>query len=257
MKRALISDIHGNLEALEAVIADIEKRAIEEVYFLGDLVGYGPDSEACVDIVSARCQLHLMGNHDHALLTAAVGFNRIAKKAIDCLREQMRPGEDDGTRKARRWEYLTGLERVHEEVHPPGAGKFLYVHASPREPVYEYVLETDAIFGRDKLGKIFARMKRLCFVGHTHVPGVMTDEPRWHGVKELDYQWQFTPGKQIVNLGSVGQPRDRDPRASYLEVNDDGCRWHRVEYDIEAVIAKVRASDSLDDHNGLRLLRGR
>lgn len=250
MKRALISDIHGNLEALKSVFSDIEERAIDEIYFLGDLVGYGPDPEACIDIVSKNCKLHMMGNHDHALLTAAVGFNPVAKQAIDCLREQMRPDDDEASKK-RRWEYLGGLEKRHEE------GDFLFVHASPRDPIYEYVLETDAIFGKEKLGKIFSKMERLCFVGHTHVPGVMTEEPRWHGVKELDYEWEFAPGKQIVNLGSVGQPRDRDPRASYLEIDDNGCRWHRVEYDIEAVIEKVRATNCLDERIGLRLLQGR
>jgi diadenosine tetraphosphatase ApaH/serine/threonine PP2A family protein phosphatase len=100
-------------------------------------------------------------------------------------------------------------------------------------------------------------MERLAFVGHTHVPGVMVEEPRWYGVKELDYEWEFVPGKQIVNLGSVGQPRDRDSRASYLEIDDSGCRWHRVEYDIESVIDKVKTVGCLDDRNGLRLLKGR
>lgn len=250
MKRALISDIHGNLEALKAVLADIEKRAIGEIYFLGDIVGYGPDPEACIDVVSGRCKVHLMGNHDHALLTKPVGFNPIARQAIECLREQMHPDDAD-EEKTRRWDYLSGLELVHEE------GEFLCVHASPREPIYEYVLDTDATFGRAKLEKIFARMKHVAFVGHTHVPGVMTEEPRWHGVKELEYEWAFVEGKQIVNLGSVGQPRDRDPRASYIELNDQGCRWHRVEYDIDAVVEKVKAVGCLDDRNGLRLLRGR
>lgn len=252
MKRALISDIHGNFEALEAVFADIEERAIEEVYFLGDIVGYGPDPEACVDMVSGRCKVHLMGNHDHALLTEAVGFNPMAKQAIDCLREQMQPDDAEAdAEKTRRWEYLAGLARKHEE------GEFLFVHASPREPTFEYVLETDATFGQAKLEKIFARMERFAFVGHTHVPGVMTPEPRWHGIKELNYRWEFAPGKQIINLGSVGQPRDRDPRASYLELDEHGCRWHRVEYDIDAVIEKVKMIDCLDDRNGLRLLKGR
>ena len=250
MKRALISDIHGNLEALEAVLADIDSRGIEEIYFLGDLVGYGPNPQACIDLVASRAKLHMMGNHDHALLTVAVGFNRIAKQAIDFLREEMRPDDGD-TDKTHRWEYLENLVKRHEE------GELLFVHASPREPIYEYVLETDAIFGREKLEKIFSKMDHLCFVGHTHVPGVMMEEPHWHGVKELEYEWEFTPGKQIVNLGSVGQPRDRDSRASYLELGDKGCSWHRVEYDIETVIEKVKAIESLDDRNGLRLLQGR
>lgn len=250
MKRALISDIHGNVEALKAVFDDIDSRGIEEVYFLGDLVGYGPDPKACTDMVSSRAAVHLMGNHDHALLTKAVGFNPVARQAIDCLREEMRPaaGQDD---KQRRWDYLAGLAQKHEE------GDFMFVHASPRDPVYEYVLETDAVFGRDKLQKIFEKMKRLCFVGHTHVPGVMTDEPRWFGVKELEYEWEFTAQKQIINLGSVGQPRDRDSRASYLEISESGCKWHRVEYDIQAVVEKVRGISCLDDRNGLRLMQGR
>lgn len=250
MRRALISDIHGNLEALEAVFKDIDGRGIEEVYFLGDIVGYGPNPEACIDIVSRRCKLHLMGNHDHALLTAAIGFNPVAKQAIDCLREQMRPDGEDGE-KTRRWDYLAALEQRHLE------GEFLHVHASPREPIYEYVLETDAVFARDKLEKIFSRLENVAFVGHTHVPGVMTEEPRWYGVKELDYKWKLAKGKQIINLGSVGQPRDRDPKASYLEIDGNTCTWHRVEYDIEAVIEKVRVVDCLDDRNGLRLLQGR
>ncbi len=252
MKRALISDIHGNLEALTAVFADIDSRGIEEVYFLGDVVGYGPDPEPCIDIVSRRCKLHLLGNHDHALLTVALGFNPVAKQTIDYLRDRLKPaGEGSGPDKKRRWEYLQGLQRRHEE------GDFLHVHASPREPIAEYVLDTDATFGQEKLAKIFARMERICFVGHTHVPGVMMEEPRWHGVKKLGYEWEFGPGKQIINLGSVGQPRDRDPRASYLEMNEHGCRWHRVEYDIEAVVQKVKGIDRLDDRNGLRLLQGR
>jgi diadenosine tetraphosphatase ApaH/serine/threonine PP2A family protein phosphatase len=250
MKRALISDIHGNLSALEAVFADIDSRGIEEVYFLGDLVGYGPDPKACTDIVSSRASVHLMGNHDHALLTQAIGFNPVAKEAIDCLREEMRPGEGQAD-KQRRWDYLGGLAKTHVE------GDLMFVHASPRDPIYEYVLATDAVFGREKLQKIFEKMQRFCFVGHTHVPGVMTEEPRWYGVKELDYEWEYVPGKQIVNLGSVGQPRDRDNRASYLEMDENGCRWHRVEYDIQSVIDKVKSISCLDDRNGLRLLRGR
>jgi len=250
MSLALISDIHGNLDALEAVFADIDKRGIEKTYFLGDVVGYGPNPEACVDFVTERCSLHLMGNHDHALLTAAIGFNPVAKQAIDCLREQMRPGDGDDD-KQRRWDYLAGLGQIQEE------GRFMFVHASPREPIYEYVLETDATFGKEKLEKIFKKVNRICFVGHTHVPGVMTEEPRWHGVKELGYEWEFASGKQIINLGSVGQPRDRDPRASYLEVDGELCKWHRVEYDIQTVIDKVRLVDCLDERNGLRLLEGR
>jgi diadenosine tetraphosphatase ApaH/serine/threonine PP2A family protein phosphatase len=231
-------------------MADIEERAVEEVYFLGDLVGYGPDPKACTDIISSRASLHLMGNHDHALLTQAVGFNPVARQAIDCLREEMRPDKGQADRQ-KRWDYLAGLAKIHVE------GDFTFVHASPRDPIYEYVLETDAVFGREKLGRIFEKMERVCFVGHTHVPGVMTGEPRWHGIKELGYEWEFVPGKQIVNLGSVGQPRDRDSRASYLEMDEDGCRWHRVEYDIQSVIDKVRRISCLDERNGLRLLQGR
>ncbi len=250
MRRALISDIHGNYEALQAVFADIEKRGIEEVYFLGDLVGYGPDAPACIDLVSRECKVHLLGNHDHALLSAAVGFNRVAKQAIDCQRDQMRPDGEDAD-KQRRWDYLSSLEERFQD------GKFLHVHASPHDPIYEYVLETDAMFNHEKLKVVFDRMECIAFVGHTHVPGVMIEEPRWYGAEELHYEWEFKPGKQIINLGSVGQPRDRDPRACYVEVDGEICRWHRVEYDIDAVIEKVKAVDCLDDRNGLRLLQGR
>jgi diadenosine tetraphosphatase ApaH/serine/threonine PP2A family protein phosphatase len=253
VRRALISDIHGNLEALSAVLADIQRRGIDEIYFLGDVVGYGPNPEECTDLTMKNCKLHLLGNHDDALLRKAVGFNPLAKSAIDCTRERMKPDQSSQPQERARWEYLESLQRIHAE-----AG-LTFVHASPRDYIFEYILPSSAHFEREKLKDVFTRFERVCFVGHSHLPGVMTEEPRFYTPRELSGEYRFPdpPQKVVVNIGSVGQPRDRDPRACYLELDDTACRWNRVEYDVQKTVEKVRSSSCLDVRNGLRLIEGR
>jgi len=149
MKIALISDLHSNREALDAVFADIAQRGVEHVYCLGDVVGYGPEPEYCVDLVMQRCKLCLMGNHDEALFRDASDFNPHARGAIDFTRERMFPAWYSSTEKKARWKYLRGLPLTHNE------GRFLFVHGSPRDPVREYVLSTDGFLNPDKLRAIF------------------------------------------------------------------------------------------------------
>ncbi len=250
--KALISDIHGNLDALKVVMADIEGHSVDEVCFLGDVVGYGPEPEACIDIVEKAAAVHLLGNHDFAMLNAPIGFNPIAAGAINCQRARMEPGIYSMPWKHRRWQFLGDLKQRHME---DGA---LYVHASPRDPVMEYVLPTDPQYDPDKCADIFTRVERIAFCGHTHVPGVLIENPAWVPITEFDdFVFELTEGKFVVNIGSVGQPRDRDPRASYVLFDGEKVTWRRLEYDFNATIEKIRKLGCIDERAGTRLAQGK
>jgi len=255
---ALISDLHANRESLEAIFADIDRRReATAVACLGDLVGYGPDPEAVIDLVSARCAWTLLGNHDFALLNAPAGFNAVAAGAILCQRSFMAPGvyaHDDSARteKERRWDFLRNLP---EEK---WLGEDLFVHASPRDKIFEYILPTDPANNPAKLEKVFAMLKRHCFVGHTHVPGVITEGMRWLSEKDCGGAYVFRPGvRAIVNVSSAGQPRDRDPRACYAVLYEDKILWRRVAYDIDKTIRRVAERGCIDPVCGERLRYGK
>ncbi len=249
---ALISDIHSNLEALTAVLRDIDSRgAAESIYCLGDVVGYGPDPEACVDIVMERCSVRLMGNHDYAMINGAMGFNPVARGAIDWTRERMAPKKGSSKEVLRRWHFIEELDQVHE------LGDALFVHASPRDHINEYILPTDADFHPDKIAEIFELIDKVCFVGHTHFPGIMTTEPQFVLPEEVEFEHKLDDAKVIVNLGSVGQPRDGDPRASYVEIDEKTVYFRRVEYDYKTTMRKVLEDTNLDERCGTRLALGR
>src|SRR5919112_1250421 len=172
---AIVSDIHGNLEAFTAVLAEIERRGIQHIVCLGDIVGYGPNPMECKDLVIQRCRAALMGNHDFAVFYEPYNFNSGAEQACFWTRSQFEQ-DPDVARRAARWKYLGNLV------------------------------------------SIFERFDRLCFVGHTHVPGVFLEGPDFYSPDELDFKFELTDEKAIINVGSVGQPRDRDPRSSFVVV---------------------------------------
>ncbi len=249
---ALISDIHANLPALQAVFADIDSiGGIERVYCLGDVVGYGPEPLACLDLCAQRCKLILMGNHEHAVVFGAFGFHQAAKRAIDWTRDELQHLTPPSRRKAV-WDLLEKLPVRHE------LGETLLVHGSPRDPVMEYVLESDLWEGSDsdKMEAIFAGFNRLCFVGHTHRPGVFTEDRCFLAAGELPDGFDISDGRYLVNVGSVGQPRDRDTRACYSLFTGDAVYFRRVEYDIDEAASRVRAIPELDRRFAERLYRG-
>jgi hypothetical protein len=288
---AIISDLHANLEGLEAVFAHIDgQKDIEEIVCLGDVVGYGPDPEGVIDLVQERCAWTLLGNHDYALLNSPVGFNRIAAGAIQCQRGQLgmkgegapavtgEGGADEPDEKGsagsdpagatvvdapspvagvsgeneRRLRFLQTLEEER------WVGDDLFVHASPRDKIFEYILPEDAVYNPQKLQQVFEQVKRRCYVGHTHRPGVITAEPRFFTPEELGMEFAFPEeGKFVINVSSAGQPRDRDPRACYAVLEDERILWHRVEYDIRRTVRKVYDNGCLDNICGDRLLQGR
>ncbi|HEY1592061.1 MAG TPA: metallophosphoesterase family protein [Solirubrobacteraceae bacterium] len=229
MRVAIVSDIHGNRQAFEAVLDAIEASECEELWCLGDLVGYGADPDACVELARRHAAICLAGNHDMGVRgdLPLEQFSRGAALAARWTQE---------TITADTLGYLSGLEPVmlDEKV-----GLF---HASPRDPVWEYVLSAlQADLCLD------AQSHRVCLIGHSHValsfcrvPGeAASGQTRTDG-EELD----LDEGEWMVNPGSVGQPRDGDPRAAWLELDLDGgtAVYHRVEYDIDAAAAAIRAA---------------
>ncbi len=229
MRVAIVSDIHGNRQAFEAVLDAIEASECEELWCLGDLVGYGADPDACVQLARRHAAICLAGNHDMGVRgdLPLEQFSRGAALAARWTQE---------TITAETREYLDGLEPVmlDEKV-----GLF---HASPRDPVWEYVLSAlQADLCLD------AQTHRVCLIGHSHValsfcrvPGEGASGQTRADGEELD----LDEGEWMVNPGSVGQPRDGDPRAAWLELDLDGgtALYHRVEYDIDEAAAAIRAA---------------
>ena len=250
MKRAIISDIHSNYEALQAVIADLEEQEVEELYSLGDVIGYGPNPRECIDAVMNRATLCILGNHDQGALFDPEGFNAGAEKAIFWTRGRLEDPAGDADDNARRWDFLGELPRQHRE------SGLLFCHGSARNPLNEYVFPED-IYNQRKMEKIFAMVEHNCFQGHTHVPGVFTQSLNFFSPEELGYQYRLTEEKVLINVGSVGQPRDGDNRACYVILEDDIVHYRRIEYDVNRTAGKIFDIQDLDNFLGERLIEGR
>lgn len=227
MRVAVVSDIHANLQAFEAVLDEIAASSCEELWCLGDLVGYGADPDACVDLVAAHCAVTLAGNHDLGVTGALdlEDFSAGARLAAEWTRETIAPET---------LQYLQKLEPVADSE-PVG----LY-HASPRDPVWEYVLSPlQADLCLD------VQSKRVALIGHSHVAlsfsraegAVATGETRPGGAR-----LEVADGEWLLNPGSVGQPRDGDPRAAWLELELEEwvAVYHRVEYDVDGAATAIR-----------------
>ena len=248
---AVISDVHANDDALRVVLDDIDRRGIERTICLGDNIGYGPDPRDCLDLIIERCEWSLLGNHDYAILYEPTNFQTAAETASFWTRQHLEL-EKDAEARNRRWTFLGELKirEVFEGI--------LCVHGSPRRPINEYIFADDVITAPSKMQQIFQRFEQYCFVGHTHTQGVFTDEPDFYAPDELSYSYKFREReKAVINVGSVGQPRDRDPRSAYGILYDDRVEFVRLEYDIAAVVKKIEHIPDLSDFFGQRLLDGR
>lgn len=226
MKIALISDVHSNLEALEAVLRDIEKEGVEKIHFLGDAVGYGSDPNKCISLISKHCDIKLLGNHDYAALglVSMDGFNKVAKTSVEWTQTKL---------KKKSIEKLADFELNSTFL------DYSLVHASPENPEnWDYILVSD------QAAEQFDHFTQsVCFVGHSHIPTVYIEESdgtvssRLSNILELNQDLRY-----IINIGSVGQPRDNDPRACYLKVDTESSKieYRRVEYNIDKTQAKMR-----------------
>jgi diadenosine tetraphosphatase ApaH/serine/threonine PP2A family protein phosphatase len=230
LRVAVVSDVHSNLPALKAVLESIEAAGPEEIWCLGDVVGYGAQPDECTALVRERCAISLNGNHDLAVTGAidAASFSETARAAVGWTREHV---------SAETLEFLTGLSPEGER------GGFGLFHASPRDPIWEYVLSIDqAEAGLD------AQRERICLIGHSHVALFFTRPPSTGrrsfatGAQASDGDLlDLAEGEWLLNPGSVGQPRDGDPRAAWLEIDTDDqtARYHRVPYDAIAAGAAI------------------
>ena len=253
MKVAIISDLHSNREALEAVFAHIRASGVSTLYCLGDVVGYGPEPEFCVDLVRGHASLCLMGNHDEALFGDASDFNPHARGAIEYTRSRMRPRWFSSSEKKARWTWLKDLPLTHRE------GRFLFVHGSPRDPVREYVLSTDGFLNPEKLRSVFDSFSGIAVGGHTHHPGVHDEELRFHGLEGREsLTLPLAENKKFfVNVGSTGQPRDGDNRACYAVLEDTQVTWSSVPYDYRGTMQKILGTGVLSDVLARRLAVGK
>jgi len=224
VRYAILSDIHGNLEALRAVLADAGDRA-DAFLCLGDVVGYGADPGPCVDLVAERCAAVVAGNHERAVagLMALDRFNPAARAAAEWTRERLHPD-------AAAW--LAALPLVRE------VADATLVHASPSQPdEWDYL-----IFPEDGFAVFGAFATRACFVGHSHVPRAWAQGSWGHDHEPMPSAVTFEAGcRYVVNVGSVGQPRDHDPRAAYAVWDLEARRLEirRVPYDVAAARAKI------------------
>jgi diadenosine tetraphosphatase ApaH/serine/threonine PP2A family protein phosphatase len=231
VRYAVLSDVHGNLEALSSVLADAAFQGALGILCLGDAVGYGADPAPCVELLGERSLLMVAGNHEHGALGLldVRWFNAAARAATLWTRDRL--GADHQ-------KFLSGL--------PLGTthGEATCVHASPRRPEeWDYLLSAED--GFQAFGDFATR---LCFVGHSHLPGVWSLGSSGPAYEDLagpafhDCRIPFHDGRRyIINVGSVGQPRDRDPRAAYILWDEDerSVTLRRVMYDHKAAAAKI------------------
>lgn len=228
MRIAAVSDIHSNLQALDAVLNDIDDRGVDSIWCLGDVVGYGANPNECCRIVEERCSVCLAGNHDLVvrgdidISAFSAGAAAAARWTADVL--------DDASR--------AFLKTLSPHLHRPDFGLF---HASPRDPVWEYVLSLEQAYWCMR-----AQKHRLCLIGHSHVACHFTmndddvaGEPARDGSR-ID----IGENEWIINPGSVGQPRDGNPDAAYLilDIEEQAATFHRVKYPIDKAAAAIEAA---------------
>lgn len=226
MRYAILSDIHGNLEALQSVIQDIEKKSVDPIICLGDIVGYGPNPNECIQMIKATAKINLAGNHDYAPMGKidTSYFNHYAKLAIEWTRTEL---------KAESEAFLANL---------PLSATFngnLFVHATPYRPdEWNYIFSID-----DAIKNFMAFEEQICFIGHSHSPVIFVESNNHHYRVSLETQMTILDNERyIINIGSVGQPRDLNPRSAYAIYDTDTqtYRLNRVEYDIYKTQKKMK-----------------
>src|SRR5262245_42161970 len=160
------------------------------------------------------CKVVLLGNHDQGAMFDPDGFNASAERAIFWTRAQLESTSEPRTIRERRWDFLAERPRTHRE------NGFLYVHGSARTPLNDYIFPED-IYHQRKMDRIFALVERYCFQGHTHVPGIFTENLQFHSPEDVDLVYKLDGRKTLCNVGSVGQPRDGNPRACYVLLDSE------------------------------------
>jgi len=229
LRFGIISDIHANLVALQAVLEDMGD--VDQYWCLGDVVGYGPQPNECIDLLRELDHVVVMGNHDAAAagVISMREFNSDARRSIQWTIRQLR---DDNMK------YLKEMPEHLEHEH------VYLVHGSPSDPIWEYILTPEQAQEAFNFTK-----QQIIFVGHSHIQMVFAHRKEGEpiaGRPEDDYALRIGSNRMLINPGSVGQPRDGDPRAAYaiLDVDRELIEFHRVQYDIEKTQQMMRAIGS-------------
>ncbi|MDY7033774.1 MAG: metallophosphoesterase family protein [Thermodesulfobacteriota bacterium] len=225
MKWAVLSDIHGNLEAFKAVLDRLSKEDVDKVAFLGDVVGYGADPAKCTDLVNERTDITVAGNHDYGSVGLADTscFNTVAKAAIEWTREQLSGDHLIFLSKL-------PLNSVEDDLH--------FVHSTPYNPQdWDYLFSwSDVIRG------FHSFRNRICFIGHSHTPAIFIKDREGRVYSSKDFSIRLEEGFQyIINVGSVGQPRDGNPDAAFgiYDINEMKFTLNRIPYDVETAQRKI------------------
>ena len=227
MKLAFFSDVHANREALSAVLEDFSREKIDQCFFLGDAVGYGADPNPCIEEICRATEVRLIGNHDYAALgqIETLQFNQYARLSIEWTKQVL---TSESIQK------LSGF-KVEEKV-----ADFHLVHATPKEPLqWEYLLDLDD--AEENFGYFESR---ICLIGHSHKPLIVRKYKDEHASLHPESTVIIEPDwRYIINIGSVGQPRDGNPKACYLVYDSEAAeaRLKRVAYDVGAAQRKMKA----------------
>lgn len=225
MRIALLSDIHGNIDALTAVLEDLGKNKVDKIVSLGDVIGYGPEPAECLRLVEEHCEIKLMGNHEFAVLGLinTDHYNSSAQEATEWTRSTL--GDEE-------------IAIIAEYEIDYCLNDIYLVHASPFEPdKWHYVAHSEeALVGFEQL------KNRICFFGHTHIPLIFAESLEGLPWCRVGHSFEPDPdSRYMINVGAVGQPRDKDPRACYViyDLEEGTVDYHRIEYDIQAAQARM------------------
>lgn len=225
MQIAIISDVHANLEALKAVVKDIEKNKAEKIIFLGDVVGYGADPNACIKLIDSLCDIKLLGNHDYVALGLEQPryFNQMAQESIIWTQNNLSE---------------KSIEKLSDFDMEAVFLDYYLVHATPKNPTdWNYLLNID-----DAQSNFDCLDQNFCFVGHSHIPVAFCQKPGGEIILINENEHEAISGcRYIINVGSVGQPRDGNPDASYVMINTDQNKFSycRVAYNLATTQKKM------------------
>lgn len=252
---AFISDLHSNLEALDAALRDVAAHHPSAIVCLGDIVGYGASPREVIQRTREVCQVVLQGNHDAALLDDrdAAGFNERALRAIDWTRATLDAEREENWPL---WDWLGSLV-PSMEIRLDGGEMLHLVHASPRHPLAEYLMPNFGPENERIAGSFAAARQRLTFYGHTHHPGWFAEGVAFERAVDNDAVLNLEPERRyLINVGSVGQPRDGDPRLCYALFDGASVRWRRIPYDHQSASRRITEA-GLPASLAERLLVGR
>jgi hypothetical protein len=239
---AVLSDVNGNFEALSAVLDDIKRQGVDDIIFLGDSVGYGPDPVNCLSLLRRRARVYLCGRFENLMIREREWeLSDSERRMLAWTRDEVCATDD--------WDWLCARPEVYRDE------GIMAVPVNPRGSGYECLLLENIKCGATSASPLFLLFSRVLFVGGNHKPWILMEGATGRTEKEVGFECNVS-NKVIVSVGSVGQPRDYDPRPCYVIASDELVIWRRVEYDIERTVKQIEANEWLDPQYAVRLREG-